>query len=335
MSDRERLHDAVREVRAAYNQLNEQRLGRRWDLTDYALGFVGDVGDLAKLVTAHEGHRTDVAASHEALAHELSDCLFSLLVIAEATGIDLEARFPADMAALADRVRARIAAGGPASPADAACEQPPPTPDNPLRQQACRRHPPAMETPPDVIELEELTLRRFEGEADLPELTRVIDQSIEHLRPWMPWVAEHSPQSTRDFLLSRDGRWAQHKAFTYAIVSGGAIAGTCQLFPQRSPTDRTLGIGYWLHPAETGRGLATRAARALVLQAFLLPDVGCVEIVHDPANTASGAVPARLGFTAAERRPAPALAPTETGEEQVWRLTREQHRTLRRSGTPV
>ncbi|WP_329486688.1 nucleotide pyrophosphohydrolase [Kitasatospora sp. NBC_01246] len=119
MSDRERLHDAVREVRESYDQLNEQRLGRRWDLTDYALGFVGDVGDLAKLIMAHEGHRTDVAAGRELLAHELSDCLFSLLVIAEATGIDLEARFPADMAALTARIRARITADGPASPADA------------------------------------------------------------------------------------------------------------------------------------------------------------------------------------------------------------------------
>ncbi|WP_404868532.1 hypothetical protein ACI1MP_10715 [Kitasatospora griseola] len=74
---------------------------------------------------AHEGHRTDVTADREALAHELSDCLFSLLVIAEETGIDLEARFPADMAAIAARVRARIATGGPASTADAADDQPP------------------------------------------------------------------------------------------------------------------------------------------------------------------------------------------------------------------
>ncbi|SDS73988.1 Phosphoribosyl-ATP pyrophosphohydrolase [Streptomyces sp. TLI_053] len=116
MPDRKRLHAAAREVRDAYDRLNDQRLGRRWDLTDYALGFVGDVGDLAKLVMAHEGHRTDVRADREAIAHELSDCLFSLLVIAEATGIDLEARFPADMATLTTRVRAQLTAAEQPSP---------------------------------------------------------------------------------------------------------------------------------------------------------------------------------------------------------------------------
>ncbi|WP_326769621.1 GNAT family N-acetyltransferase [Streptomyces sp. NBC_01591] len=42
----------------------------------------------------------------------------------------------------------------------------------------------------------------------------------------------------------------------------------------------------------TGRGVATRAARALVELAFRLPGVDYVEVVHDPANTASRAVPA-------------------------------------------
>ncbi|MFI9332118.1 nucleotide pyrophosphohydrolase [Kitasatospora sp. NPDC052868] len=126
MSDQKRLHDAVHAVRDAYDQLNDQRIGRRWDLTDYALGFAGDVGDLAKLVMAHEGHRIDVTADRARVAHELSDCLFSLLVIAEETGIDLEARFPADMAALAARIRAQLTTAEPA-PTGATAGKPPPT----------------------------------------------------------------------------------------------------------------------------------------------------------------------------------------------------------------
>jgi hypothetical protein len=49
-------------------------------------------------------------------------------------------------------------------------------------------------------------------------------------------------------------------------------------------------------------GLATAAAAALVGQAFTLEDIDRVEIVHDAANTASGGVPRRLGFTQIERR---------------------------------
>ncbi|MFB7666608.1 GNAT family N-acetyltransferase [Kitasatospora sp. NPDC056138] len=181
-----------------------------------------------------------------------------------------------------------------------------------------------MDLPQQVIELDDLTLRRFDGEADLPELLRVIEESLEHLRPWMAWVAEHSPVRTSDFLARRAERWATGGEFTYVIVLNGAIVGVCWLLRRDDAPDNGREIGYWLHPAATGRGVATRAARALVAQAFRLPGVDCVEVVHDPANRASGAVPARLGFTEHLRRPAERLAPAETGEDQIWRLTRQQ-----------
>ncbi|WP_354637902.1 GNAT family N-acetyltransferase [Kitasatospora camelliae] len=179
-----------------------------------------------------------------------------------------------------------------------------------------------MDLPQPVIELNDLTLRRFHGEADLPELHRVIDESLEHLRPWMAWVADHNPASTAGFLSRRAERWAAGTEFSYAIVLDGAIVGLCDLFRREETPGGGWEIGYWLHPAVTGRGLATRAVRALVEQAFALPGTAYVEIVHDPANRASGAVPARLGFTEHGRRPAERLAPAETGEDRIWRLTR-------------
>ncbi|MEU4728916.1 GNAT family N-acetyltransferase [Streptomyces sp. NPDC023588] len=185
-----------------------------------------------------------------------------------------------------------------------------------------------MDLPQRVIELDELTLRCFNGEADLAELFRVIEESVEHLRPWMPWVAEHSRAKTADFLARRMDLWASGEAFTYAIVVDGAIVGACGLFRRGETPDNGREIGYWLHPAATGRGLATRTVRALIEQAFRLPNVDYVEVVHDPANRASGAVPARLGFTEHLRRPAERLAPAGTGEDQIWRLTRSQGNIL-------
>ncbi|WP_405020892.1 GNAT family N-acetyltransferase [Kitasatospora sp. NBC_00070] len=181
-----------------------------------------------------------------------------------------------------------------------------------------------MDIPLQVIELDELTLRRFDGAADLPELLRVIEESLEHLRPWMPWVAEHSPAKTADFLDRRAECWADGTEYTYAIVLDGAMVGICGLFRRDDTPADGREIGYWLHPAATGRGLATRTARAVTEQAFRLPGVEYVEIAHDSANRASGAVPARLGYTEHLRRPAERLAPAETGEDTVWRLTRPQ-----------
>ncbi|MFJ5121371.1 hypothetical protein [Kitasatospora sp. NPDC088548] len=96
---------AAEEVRARYDDINQRELGRIWDLTDFVLGFTGDVGDLAKLVMAHQGHRADLAADAGRIGHELSDCLFSLIVIAKESGVDLGDRFTTDMAALATRLR--------------------------------------------------------------------------------------------------------------------------------------------------------------------------------------------------------------------------------------
>ncbi|MER5352963.1 GNAT family N-acetyltransferase [Kitasatospora sp. NPDC002551] len=181
-----------------------------------------------------------------------------------------------------------------------------------------------MDLPQQVIELDDLTLRRFNGEADLPEFFRVIEESLDHLRPWMAWVTEHSLARTAEFLARRPELWAGGEAFSYAIVADGAIVGLCMLSRPPGTSDNGREIGYWLHPAATGRGLATRATRALVEQAFRLPGVDYVEIVHDPANLPSAAIPARLGFTEHRRRPAEHPAPAGTGVDQIWRLTRTQ-----------
>lgn len=63
-----------------------------WTTADLALGFVGDVGDLAKLVMALDGRR-EIENARERLGHELADCLWCVLVLADRYGVDLAAEF--------------------------------------------------------------------------------------------------------------------------------------------------------------------------------------------------------------------------------------------------
>ena len=77
-----------------------------------------------------------------------------------------------------------------------------------------------------------------------------------------------------------------------------------------------------MHQAYARRGLATAAAAALVEQAFRLPGVDRVEIVHDELNVASGGVPRKLGFTEVGRRRMDLPPPAGTGVGVVWRLVR-------------
>lgn len=96
MADLQDLLKRAQEIRAKYDELNARDGQQKWDASDYAAGFVGDVGDLMKLVMAKEGKRRgeDIDAK---LQHELSDCLWSLLIIATHYDIDLEQSFHATM----------------------------------------------------------------------------------------------------------------------------------------------------------------------------------------------------------------------------------------------
>ena len=90
-----------------YEQLEIKKYGRVWTTQELALGFMGDVGDLAKLVQAHAGVR-DIDDCRARLGHELSDCLWSILVLANKCGIDLEAEFARNTRELAEYVAGEL-----------------------------------------------------------------------------------------------------------------------------------------------------------------------------------------------------------------------------------
>ena len=87
-----------------YAKLETVRYGREWTTSQLFQGFVGDVGDLSKLITAKEGVRT-ITSVDDRLAHEFADCLWSLIILADRLGIDLEKAFVEGMSALETRVR--------------------------------------------------------------------------------------------------------------------------------------------------------------------------------------------------------------------------------------
>ena len=104
--DLSQLTDRAMQVRAAFS-----RDGRpAWTPEQVMEGFVVDVGDLMRLAMAKSGarHVDDLDAK---LAHELSDCLWSVLVLAKLHGVDLEREFQKTMngieAGLASRGGAR------------------------------------------------------------------------------------------------------------------------------------------------------------------------------------------------------------------------------------
>jgi NTP pyrophosphatase (non-canonical NTP hydrolase) len=85
------IEEALR-VRKMYEEKEKQLYGSAWTSEEITLGFVGDVGDLAKLILAENGRR-NITDSKEKLEHELADCLWSIIVLSKLHEIDLETSF--------------------------------------------------------------------------------------------------------------------------------------------------------------------------------------------------------------------------------------------------
>src|SRR5689334_18771197 len=94
--DFQQMQERARAVRATYAEVEATTYGRSWTSEEIMLGFLGDVGDLAKLVQGKAGVRPRDDLD-EALAHELADCLWSVLSLADAYDVDLEASFTSTM----------------------------------------------------------------------------------------------------------------------------------------------------------------------------------------------------------------------------------------------
>ncbi len=101
------LRERALRVHDLYDVLNQHERGRSWTREEFMLGFVGDVGDLAKLVMAQEGAR-DMPGGRAALEHELADCLWSVLVLAHCYQVDLESVFCREMNELDRAISAKL-----------------------------------------------------------------------------------------------------------------------------------------------------------------------------------------------------------------------------------
>jgi RimJ/RimL family protein N-acetyltransferase len=152
-------------------------------------------------------------------------------------------------------------------------------------------------TPPYRIETERLVIRCW-NPADAELLDEAVTSSIEHLRPWMPWIADEPRTLDERVELLRGfrSRFDSGDDFVYGIFApdDSRVLGGTGLHTRLG--DDAFEIGYWIRADAAGRGLATESTAALTRVAFELSDVERVEIHVEPANERSAAVPRRLGF---------------------------------------
>ncbi len=177
-------------------------------------------------------------------------------------------------------------------------------------------------TPPAKLLAGDLLIRRWRAD-DVDALQRAVAQSLEELRAWLVW-ANDDRAAQASFLRATAAAWKEGERFEYAIEDReGNLLGSVGLM--RRIGEGGFEIGYWVHSAHTRRGVAKLAAARLTAAAFGLPWVDHVEIHHDKANLASGAVPAGLGFRMVQEIYKPPMAQADSGRDLIWRLTRDEY----------
>lgn len=148
------------------------------------------------------------------------------------------------------------------------------------------------------IETERLVIRCWQP-TDAPALQEALLESLDHLRPWMPWAGqEPEPLEGKIQRLRRfRGNFDMNVDFVYAILNAdeSEVLGGTGLHPRAGKDARE--IGYWVHKSKINNGVATEATAALTQVAFLVDKVHRVEIHCAPTNLRSAAVPQKLGFT--------------------------------------
>ena len=99
----------------------------------------------------------------------------------------------------------------------------------------------------------------------------------------------------REFIKDRVRDNEDRVSLTTVIFRDGQMCGAIALHTIDFQ-HRNTSIGYWIDAASEGRGIVTRACRAIVTEAFRSYGVHRVVIQCGTGNAKSSGIPRRLGF---------------------------------------
>ncbi|GAC1395236.1 MAG: GNAT family N-acetyltransferase [Chloroflexota bacterium] len=135
-------------------------------------------------------------------------------------------------------------------------------------------------------------------DGDVDAVYAAVQESLDHLRPWLPWWNTHQiPADTQAFIRRSQGRWTLREEMSMGLFTrgDGAFLGGIGLHPQDWGVP-SFEIGYWLRRSAEGHGYMTEAVRLLTTFAFDRWEAQRVFIRCDARNHRSTAVPERLGY---------------------------------------
>lgn len=151
---------------------------------------------------------------------------------------------------------------------------------------------------PDSFETERLLIRAPRP-GDSPALTEAATESLEHLRPWMPWAAKPPVMEENEKSLRRGAaRWLAREDLWLMLIrkADGRWIGGSGLHRMDWSVPQ-FEIGYWVRVSEQGKGYVSEAVNGITRFAFEALKAERVMIRCDALNTRSAAVAERCGYT--------------------------------------
>ncbi len=159
-----------------------------------------------------------------------------------------------------------------------------------------------MADPPPIIIPEQFESERLIIRAprirDAEEVNAAIHESIEELRPWMPWAAAlprieetkvNQRKARRRYLARKDFRLNVFLKGTDTFIMGTGLHRIDWRVPK-------VEIGYWIRTPYSGQGYVTEAVNAITEFAVKYFGARRVELRMDERNERSWRVAERCGF---------------------------------------
>jgi len=147
------------------------------------------------------------------------------------------------------------------------------------------------------LEGERVIVRPFE-DADAPDFHAAIRESVEHVRPWLPWADGHqTEEDTLKFIRRTRADFLLRESFAFGVFGrhGGQPLGGVGLAAGDWQVP-SFEIGYWMRASAEGKGYMQEAVRLVTVLAFETLGARRVRIRCDLRNVRSQRVAERLGY---------------------------------------
>lgn len=139
-----------------------------------------------------------------------------------------------------------------------------------------------------------LHLRQLDLE-DAEHVFSTVDANREYLSKWLPWVdSTKSVQDSREFISKTIEKRKAGAEYGYAIVADGLPVGHISLMHLTDGEEPE--IGYWVASSASGKGITTKATKALTDFGFNTLNLTKIIIKADPDNLPSNRVAEKLGY---------------------------------------